>query len=111
MDAADALFADKINESLSACANACVRAVWRMKFGQICFRGKDINEENLYFGVIPAILRVAKDLHLPVINIHYWMLGQPGLIQGDGVHPNVKGQAFMAKVVAAKLKKVWGTIK
>lgn len=70
-----------------------------------------INEENLFFGVIPDILRVAKDLHLPVINIHYWMLGQPGLIQGDGVHPNVKGQAFMAKVVAAKLKKVWGTIK
>ena len=66
-----------------------------------------INEENLFVGVIPDILKVAGTLHLPVINIHYWMLGQPALLQADGVHPDVRGQAFMAKIIAEKLKKAW----
>ena len=59
-----------------------------------------ITEKNLVDGVIPDIKTVAANLQLPVINIFKAIGHNKALLQRDGVHPNIKGQHFMAQVIA-----------
>lgn len=57
-----------------------------------------INEPALKEGVLPAIDAVAKDKHLPVIDIHTALSDFPQYMQ-DGVHPNARGAEVIAKTV------------
>ncbi|MGC8552806.1 MAG: GDSL-type esterase/lipase family protein [Phycisphaerae bacterium] len=64
-----------------------------------------INEKNMAGGVIPAIKIVAAKLHLPIINVHDGMHDDKSLLQADGIHPNVKGQHVVAKIIYRALMK------
>jgi acyl-CoA thioesterase-1 len=57
-----------------------------------------INEATLSDEVIPAILKVAQDKRLPIIDLHAGLSNRPELFP-DKVHPNAAGAALMAKTI------------
>ena len=57
-----------------------------------------INEKTLGEEVIPAILQVAQDKRLPIIDLHAALSNRPELFP-DKVHPNADGAALMAKTI------------
>ena len=48
--------------------------------------------------------KVAKKNGLQLIDLHTLMLNEEELIQPDGIHPNEKGVAKMAEIIAAAIK-------
>ena len=62
-----------------------------------------INDSTVIAGVIPAIDTLAAKNNLPIIDLYKGMLNQPGNFP-DGVHPDEKGAAIMAKLVAEAIK-------
>ena len=67
-------------------------------------RGKDYDTDKILTEeVIPKIDAVAKENHLPVIDLYAALDGHPGELW-DGVHPNAEGARHMATVIGAKLK-------
>lgn len=66
--------------------------------------GWGINEKVLVHGVIPAIKRAARAMHIPVIHLHGLMIKQATepmykYFAHDGVHPDPLGQALMGKII------------
>lgn len=62
-----------------------------------------IIEKNLVHGVIPAIKRAARITHTPIINVFGKLPGLMKYYDRDGVHPNIKGEARMAHIIAKAL--------
>ncbi len=63
-----------------------------------------INEKVLVHGVIPALKRAARAMHVPVVHVHAQMIRlhtKPWyqLFAWDGVHPNPLGQALIGKII------------
>ena len=63
-----------------------------------------INDSTIVNGVIPIIQKLAKKNKLPVIDLHA-VVTDPNLIVADGIHPNAKGAAVIAKAVGEAIKK------
>ena len=64
----------------------------------------NINDSIIVNGVIPIQKKVAKKNGLHLIDLHTLMLNDEELIQPDGIHPNEKGVAKMAEIIAAAIK-------
>ncbi len=62
-----------------------------------------IIEKNLVHGVIPAIKKAARITHTPIINVFGKLPGKMKFYDFDGVHPNIKGEAIMAHIIAKAL--------
>jgi acyl-CoA thioesterase I len=62
----------------------------------------DINEKTLNEEIIPALLQVAQEKKLPIIDLHFTMGNRPELFS-DKIHPNAAGAALMAKTVGDAL--------
>ena len=63
-----------------------------------------INEKVLVHGVIPAIKRAARAMHIPVVHLHGLMMKRATepmykYFAHDGVHPDPLGQALMGKII------------
>ncbi len=65
-----------------------------------------INEKNMVHGVIPAIKKAARATHVAIINVFGKLPGKMKFYDHDGVHPNVRGEAVMAHIIAAAIKPV-----
>ena len=63
-----------------------------------------INEKNLVAGVIPAIRKAARATHITSINIFRKLPGKMKYYDSDGVHPNIQGEAIMARIIAKVIK-------
>ncbi len=63
-----------------------------------------IIEANLVRGVIPAITKAAHVTHTPIINVFAKLPGIPKYYDRDGVHPNIKGEAIMAHIIAKAIR-------
>ncbi len=76
----------------------------------ICFPPKvvkpayGINEPNMVHGVIPAIKKAARATHVAIINVFGKLPGKMKFYDHDGVHPNIRGEAVMAHIIAAAIK-------
>lgn len=64
-----------------------------------------INEKNMVHGVIPAIKKAASATHVAIINVFAKLPGKMKFYDGDGVHPNIRGEALMAHIIAAAIKR------
>ena len=64
-----------------------------------------INEKNLVHGVIPAIKKAARATHIRIINVFRGLPWKMKFYNSDGVHPNVKGSAVIAHVVAKAIRR------
>ena len=64
----------------------------------------NINDSIIVNGVIPIQKKVAEKNGLQLIDLHTLMLNDEELIQPDGIHPNEKGVAKMAEIIAAAIK-------
>lgn len=64
-----------------------------------------INDSIIVNEVIPMIQQYADEHNLEVIDLHTPFEGAKDLMQSDGIHPNDKGVAMMAKIVAEQLRK------
>ncbi len=62
-----------------------------------------IRPEVLTAQVIPTIDRVARELHLSVIDLQTTLYGMPHLLP-DGIHPNDLGYILVAKAVYDRIK-------
>lgn len=63
----------------------------------------DIREDVIAGGVIPIVREVAKHHWFDVIDLHSLMADRQ-LMQGDCVHPNAEGAAFIARAVYDEFK-------
>lgn len=57
-----------------------------------------INDQTLTDEIIPSILKVAEDNHLPVIDLYTALANRPSLFP-DKIHPNAAGAALMAQTI------------
>ncbi|NNM89116.1 MAG: hypothetical protein HKL95_11440 [Phycisphaerae bacterium] len=64
-----------------------------------------INEKTLVTGVIPAIRKAARATHITIINVFGGLPGKMKYYDHDGVHPNIKGEAIMARIIAKVIKR------
>ena len=65
----------------------------------------NINDSIIVNGVIPIQQEVAREHGFKLIDLHALMANDEELIQPDGIHPNEKGVAKMAEIIAAAIKK------
>ena len=63
-----------------------------------------INDSTLIAGVIPAIEKIAAKNNLPVIDLYHAMQNQAENFP-DGIHPNEKGAAIMARLIKQEILK------
>jgi acyl-CoA thioesterase I len=63
-----------------------------------------VDNEVIRQEMIPIILRIAKQLNIPVIDIYSATRDHPEYF-GDGIHPNVKGNKVLAETVYTALFK------
>lgn len=63
-----------------------------------------INDSTIVAGVIPYIRQVAREMHLPVIDLHTAFLPYVHLLP-DNVHPNKDGASLIAHVLCDRLLK------
>ena len=63
-----------------------------------------INDSVIVNGVIPILKEVARKNGLQLIDLHTLMANDEELVQPDGIHPNNKGVAKMAEIIAAAIK-------
>ena len=64
----------------------------------------NINDSIIVNGVIPIQKEVARQHGFKLIDLHTLMANDEELIQPDGIHPNEKGVAKMAEIIAAAIK-------
>jgi hypothetical protein len=57
-----------------------------------------ISEKVVAEEVIPAILQVAQEKKMPIIDLHTALANRPELFP-DKIHPNAAGAALMAKII------------
>lgn len=67
-----------------------------------CQKEWDIDNQVIENDIIPIIKKVAKKNHLPLIDIRE-ALNKKELMSPDGIHPNRKGAAEMARLIAEEL--------
>ncbi|HYX05471.1 MAG TPA: GDSL-type esterase/lipase family protein [Bacteroidales bacterium] len=58
----------------------------------------DISDSTIVYGVNPAIMKVAKEEHVHLVNMYNKMSGHPEWFQDDGIHPNKEGAEAMAGI-------------
>ena len=63
-----------------------------------------INDSVIVNDIIPFQQEVARKYGLKVIDLHTLMANDEELVQPDGIHPNEKGVAKMAEIIAAAIK-------
>ena len=63
-----------------------------------------INDSVIVNDIIPIQQEVARKYGLKVIDLHTLMANDEELVQPDGIHPNEKGVAKMAEIIAAAIK-------
>lgn len=63
-----------------------------------------INEKNMVHGVIPAIKAAARKTGTPIINVFGQLPAKMKYYDSDGVHPNIRGEAIMAHIIAKAIK-------
>lgn len=71
---------------------------------KILKRSYGITEANMVHGVIPAIKKAARKTHTPIINVFGKLPGKPKYYDPDGVHPNIRGEAIMAHIIARAIR-------
>ena len=64
----------------------------------------DINDSVIVNGIIPFQKEVARKNGLQLIDLHTLMANDEELVQPDGIHPNEKGVAKMAEIIAGAIK-------
>lgn len=64
-----------------------------------------INDSTIVNGVIPTLKKIARHRKLQVIDLHTPFETDPKLIQKDGIHPNHRGAALMARIIGEAIKK------
>ena len=64
----------------------------------------DINDSVIVNGIIPIQKEVARKNGLQLIDLHTLMANDEELVQPDGIHPNEKGVAKMAEIIAGAIK-------
>lgn len=64
-----------------------------------------INDPTIVNGVILTLKKIARRHRLQIIDLHTPFETDPKLIQNDGIHPNRKGAALMARIVADAIRK------
>ncbi len=71
----------------------------------------DISDSTIVHGVNPAIMKVAKEEHVHLVNMYNKMSGHPEWFQDDGIHPNKEGAEAMAGIFYEVFtgKSVFGT--
>ncbi len=67
-----------------------------------------INEKNMVHGVIPAIKKAARATHTTIINVFGKLPGKMAYYIHDGVHPNARGDAVIAHIIAAAIRRGHG---
>ena len=65
----------------------------------------NINDSVIVNGIIPIQQEVARKYGLQVIDLHTLMANDSDLVVPDGIHPNEKGAAKMASIIAERAKK------
>ena len=63
-----------------------------------------INDSVIVNGIIPIQKEVARKNGLQLIDLHTLMANDEELVQPDGIHPNEKGVAKMAEIIAGAIK-------
>ncbi len=61
-----------------------------------------INDSIIVHGVIPAVIKLAADEHLQVIDLYSALSGKGNLFP-DRIHPNAEGAGLMAKYIAKQI--------
>ena len=64
----------------------------------------NINDSVIVNGIIPIQKEVARKNGLQLIDLHTLMANDEELVQPDGIHPNEKGVAKMAEIIAGAIK-------
>ena len=64
----------------------------------------DISDSVITNSIIPIQQEVARKNKLQVIDLHTLMANDEELVQPDGIHPNNKGVAKMADIIAEAIK-------
>ena len=64
----------------------------------------NINDSVIVNGIIPIQKEVARKNGLQLIDLHMLMANDEELVQPDGIHPNEKGVAKMAEIIAGAIK-------
>ena len=64
----------------------------------------DINDSVIVNDIIPIQKEVARKYGLKVVDLHTLMANDEELVQPDGIHPNEKGVAKMAEIIAGAIK-------
>ncbi|WP_462319318.1 SGNH/GDSL hydrolase family protein, partial [Marinilabilia sp.] len=61
-----------------------------------------INDSTVVNGVIPVVKKIAERNNLPVIDLYEPMLDK-GEMFFDSIHPDAKGAAAMAEIIAGEI--------
>jgi alpha-L-fucosidase 2 len=77
--------------------------IWLVKPPAIYGTPYGLNNTNLVNGVIPRISQVASEMGLSTIDVYSATTGHPEYFV-DGVHPNSKGAAVIANVIAEAIR-------
>ena len=64
----------------------------------------NINDSVIVNGIIPIQQEVARKYGLQVIDLHTLMANDSDLVVPDGIHPNEKGDAKMASIIADAIR-------
>ena len=64
----------------------------------------NINDSVIVNDIIPVQQEVARKYGLKLIDLHTLMANDEELVQPDGIHPNEKGVAKMAEIIAGVIK-------
>ena len=64
----------------------------------------NINDSVIVNGLIPIQQEVAREYGLKVIDLHTLFADDADKVQNDGIHPNDKGVAKMAEIIADEIK-------
>ncbi len=63
-----------------------------------------INDSTIHAGVIPIIKKLERNNYVHLIDLNTPFLDKPELLP-DGIHPNEKGAALMAEIIAKEISK------
>jgi lysophospholipase L1-like esterase len=65
----------------------------------------DINDSVIVNGITPIIYKLAKKNKLSVIDLHTLFGTDDTFVLSDGIHPNDKGAAKMAEIIAGEIQR------
>ncbi len=64
----------------------------------------DINDAVITNNIIPILQEVAQEYGLNIIDLHTLFANDSDKVQPDGIHPNDKGVAKMAEIIAGEIQ-------